>query len=112
MKKVLFYGMTGEKRCFLHVLLNAAQLQEAGVTVKVIFEGVSVQLVGVFEEENNPAYRKVKESGLIAGVCLACSKMMDVFEAVEKSGLPLLSDMNGHAGVLPYVQDGFEVISI
>ena len=112
MKKVLLYGMTGEKRCFQHVLLNAAQLHEAGVTVKLIFEGTSVKLVPVLEEENNPVYRKVKDAGLIAGVCLACSKMMEVFEGVEKSGLPLLSDMSGHAGVLQYVQDGYEVISI
>ena len=112
MKKVLFYGMSGEKRCFMHVLLNVAQLHENGVEVKLIFEGASVKLVPVFEEENNPVYRKIKDAGLIAGVCLACSKMMEVYEAVEKTGLPLLSDMNAHAGVLPYVKEGYEVISI
>ena len=68
MKKVLFYGMSGEKRCFMHVLLNVAQLNENGVEVKLIFEGASVKLVPVFEEENNPVYRKIKDAGLIAGV--------------------------------------------
>lgn len=112
MKKILFYGMSGEKRCFLHVLLNAAQLHENGAEVKVIFEGASVKLAPVFEEERNPVYLKVREAGLIAGVCLACSKMLGALEAVEKTGLPLLSDMNGHAGVLPCVKEGYEVISI
>lgn len=112
MKKFLFYGMTGEKSCFMHVLLNIAQLSEAGHEVKLIFEGASVRLVGVLEEERNPVYLKIKEAGLIAGVCLACSKTLGVFEAVEKSGLPLLSDMSGHAGMLPFAAQGYEIISI
>lgn len=112
MKKILFYGMTGQKSCFLHVLLNAAQLHEAGFEARVIFEGASVALVKVFEEEQNPVYLKVKAAGLIAGVCLACSKTLKVYEEAVNSGLPLLSDMNGHAGMLPFLNTGYEVISI
>ena len=29
MRKVLFYGMTGEKMCFTHILLNALDLSAA-----------------------------------------------------------------------------------
>ena len=36
MKKILFYGMSGEKMCFQHVLLNALDLHEAGGEVKII----------------------------------------------------------------------------
>ena len=112
MKKILFYGMTGEKSCFLHVLLNAAQLHEGGHAVKVIFEGASVKLVKVFEEEKNPVYLKVKAAGLIAGICLACSKTLGVYEDNLASGLPMLSDMNGHAGMKPFLEEGCEAISI
>lgn len=112
MKKILFYGMNGEKSCFLHVLLNAAQLKEAGHEVKLVFEGASVKLVPVFERENNPVYRKVRDGGLIAGVCLACAKTLGVYDAVADSGLPLLSDMSGHAGMKPFIEAGYEVISI
>jgi len=45
MKKVLLYAMTGEKSCFMHVLLNAVQLHEGGAQVRVVFEGASVKLV-------------------------------------------------------------------
>ena len=48
MKKILFYGMTGEKMCFRHILLNALDLSADGEEVKVIFEGASVKLVPVF----------------------------------------------------------------
>ncbi len=67
MKKVLFYGMTGEKSCFMHVLLNAVDLHEAGYTVKVIFEGASVKLPSVFDAEKNPVYLAAKGSRAAGG---------------------------------------------
>lgn len=112
MKKVLFYGMTGEKMCFQHVLMNALDLHQAGYDVKVVFEGASVKLVSKFEEEKNPLYLKAKDAGLLAGICLACSKVMDVYEENLKSGLPMLEDMNGHAGMKPYLEEGYAVVSM
>ena len=112
MKKILLYGMNGEKSCFMHVLLNAAQLHEAGYEVRVIFEGASVKLVPVFEQEQNPVYLKVKAAGLIAGICLACAKTLGVHEAAQASGLPFLSDMSGHAGMKPFLDQGYQAVSI
>lgn len=112
MKKTLFYGMSGEKMCFQHVLMNALDLHGAGGEVKIIFEGASVKLVAQFEEENNPLYNKAKKSGLIAGICLACSKVLDVYEDNLKTNLPMLDDMNGHAGMKKYLEDGYQVISM
>lgn len=112
MKKFLFYGMTGEKMCFQHILLNSLDVFAAGNEVKIIFEGASVKLVSLFEEEGNPVYAKAKDAGLIAGVCLACSKVMGVYENNLKSGLVMLSDMSGHAGMKNYINNGYQVISI
>lgn len=112
MKKILFYGMTGEKMCFMHILMNALDLTSQGLEVRIIFEGASVKLVPALEEEQNPLYLKAKNQGVIAGICLACSKVMGVYEANEKTGLPFLSDMMGHAGMAPYIQAGYEVISL
>lgn len=112
MKKILFYGMTGEKMCFQHILMNALDLHSDGAEVKIIFEGASVKLVAQFEEESNPLYKKAKEAGIIAGICLACSKVLNVYEDNLKSGLPMLEDMNGHAGMKSYLNEGYEVISM
>ncbi len=112
MEKVLFYGMTGEKMCFQHVLMNALDLHKAGYEVKIIFEGASVKLVSAFEEENNPLYLSAKRTGLIAGVCFACSKVLGVYEQNEASGLMMLKDMSGHAGMKRYIEDGYHVVSI
>ena len=110
MKKYLLYAMNGEKMCFLHLLMNALDLHEDGVEVKVVFEGASVKLPPVLEVEENKLYLKAKELGLIAGICLACSSVLGVLEENEKTGLPMLNDMMGHAGVKPFVLDGYEVI--
>ena len=112
MKKVLFYGMTGEKMCFQHILMNGLDLHSNGDEVKIIFEGASVKLVSIFEEENNPLYKKAKEAGIIAGICLACSKVLNVYEENLKSGLVMLDDMSGHAGMKKYLNEDYEIISI
>lgn len=112
MRKFLFYAMTGEKSCLMHVLMNAVDLHAKGHEVKVVFEGRSVGMAPVLFEENNPHFVKARENGLLAGICLACAKMLNVFEAAEKVGLPMLSDMFGHAGIAPFVQEGYEVISM
>ena len=112
MKKILFYAMTGEKMCFQHVLMNALDLHRAGFEVKIIFEGASVKLPSVLKEESTPLFGKALESGLVAGICFACSKVLGVFEANLALGLPMLDDMYGHAGVKPYLEDGYEVLSM
>ena len=112
MKKILFYAMTGEKMCFQHVLMNALDLHKAGFEVKIIFEGASVKLPAVLKEENNPLFGKALDAGLIAGICFACSKVLGVFEANLALGLPMLDDMYGHASMKPYLEDGYEVVSM
>ncbi len=112
MKKILFYGMTGEKMCFQHVLMNALELHDAGLEVKIIFEGASVKLISQFEDEGNPLYNKAKDAKLIAGICLACSKVLGVYEANLKTDLPMLDDMSGHAGMKKYIEDGYDVVSM
>lgn len=108
-KKYLFYPMQGQEMCFMHVLLNAMDLHEAGHEVKIVFEGASVKLPPVFEEKKLPLYLKVKEAGLIAGVCEACARTLGSLEAVLESGLPVLNDMQGHAGLKPFIEEGYEV---
>lgn len=111
-KKVLLYAMTGEKSCFMHVLLNALDLDAGGHEVRVIFEGASVRLPARLSEEKNPGYLQARDRGLIAGICLACSRVMGVLEQNQALGLPMLDDMMGHAGFRRYLEEGWEVVSI
>ena len=112
MNKILFYAMTGEKMCFQHILLNALDLAAAGAEVQIIFEGASVKLPPILAQEANKHYLKALETGLIAGVCLACSHAMGVYDANVALGLPMLNDMTGHAGMRAYIEQGWQVVSI
>ncbi|MDD2522731.1 MAG: hypothetical protein PHW11_07940 [Anaerolineaceae bacterium] len=112
MEKILFYAMNGEKMCFQHVLLNALDLTGAGCQVKIIFEGSSVKLPSVLASEGNKLYQKTLEANLIAGICLACSRALGVYEVNAVLGLPFLDDMMGHAGTRSYIVDGWQVISM
>ncbi len=112
MTKILFYAMNGEKMCFQHVLLNALDLADAGCQVKIVFEGSSVKLPSQLASEGSKLYQKALDANLIAGICLACSRALGVYEANAALGLPLLDDMNGHAGMRKYVADGWQIVSM
>lgn len=111
MEKYLFYVMRGQKMCFVHVLLNALDLAAAGNEVKIILEGESVTLPKILEEEKFGLYLKAKEKNLFAGVCYACSVQLDVLEFNQGLDYPLINDMNGHAGMMAYIDNGYHVVT-
>lgn len=111
MKKYLFYVMRNDKMCFVHVLLNALDLANNGDEVKIVFEGQSVLLPPILAQENNPFYLEALKRGLIAGVCKACSISLGSAKAIEALGLKFLDDMKGHAGLKPFVLDGYIVFN-
>ena len=110
MKKVLFYLMKGEKMCAMHALMNANQIIENGGQAKIIFEGKSVKLPQILDQEGNPLYNKLLGNETIVGVCKACSKMLEVYETNKDLGLKFLDDMDGHAGMSSYIDQGYQVI--
>lgn len=114
MQKLALFAFNGEMTCFVHVLLNARDLAAAGHEVKVIVEGAATALIPQLADPTNPMgdlYSQVKEAGLIAGACRACSVKMKVLEAVEAQGLELLDDMMGHPSMSAYLADGYSIIT-
>ena len=114
MKKVALFVFNGDPMCFIHVLLNALDLDSKGYTAKVVIEGAATKLLPELVKKDNPLHalwEKTKAAGLIAGVCKACAGKMGTLEAAKEQNLDLLDDMNGHPSMSGYLQDGFEVIS-
>ena len=108
------YAFNGELMCFVHVLLNALDMNEKGKQPLVVIEGAAVKLVGELEKESCPfhgPYKKAKAAGLIDGVCKACSAKLGVMEEVKASGLPLLDDMSGHPSMAAYIEKGYTIIT-
>jgi hypothetical protein len=114
MKKVALFAFNGDAMCFIHVLLNALDMNNKGYEVKIIVEGSATKLIPELAKEDNPMYRlyeKAKGLDLIDGACKACSNKMGVLEGVKAEGLRLLDEMSGHPSMARYREEGFEVIT-
>ena len=75
MDKFVIFAFNGNQMCFLHVLLNAIDMENRGMESKIVIEGEAVKLVVEMEESKNPLYLKAKQKGIIAGICKACSEI-------------------------------------
>jgi len=112
MDKFVIFAFKGEQMCFLHVLLNALDMDGKGMESRIVIEGEAVKLVQEMEERKNPLYLKAKEKGLIAGICRACSAKLGVLEYNHTVGLPMLDDMNGHPSMAAFIAQGYQVITL
>jgi hypothetical protein len=114
MEKIALFVFKGDAPCFVHVMLNAIDMLEKGLEVKVILEGESSRVLAEISRPNHPmhaTFEKTKRLGLLAGACKACAHAMGTLDAVANEELALLDDMHGHAGMAAYIQNGFRVIT-
>ena len=114
MKKFALFVFNGDPMCFIHVLLNALEMKEKGFDSKIIIEGSATKLLPGLAKSDNPLHHlweKVKEAGLVDGVCKACANKMGVLDAAKAQDLNLLHEMSGHPSMAQYRDEGFEVIT-
>ncbi len=114
MKKFALFVFNGDPMCFIHVLLNALDMDAKGHEAKIILEGASVKLIPELVKPENPLnglWKKNLEAGLVEGVCKACSGKLGTLDAAKEQGLKLLNDMSGHPGIAAYRDNGFEIIT-
>lgn len=110
----LLVAFKGDMLCFVHVLLNAIDMNARGLEPAIIFEGESVKLVPELEKDDcpfNELYRRAREEKLILGACKACSNKMGVIGKIKASGLPLLDGMTGHPPLGEYMVQGYTVVT-
>jgi hypothetical protein len=115
MNKAAIFAFKGNPICFVHVLLNAIDLHNKGNEVKVILEGEATKLIVELCKAEHPLhslYDKVKILGLIDAVCRACAVKMGTLEEAESQGFRIADGMAGHAGMLPYIEQGYEIITL
>lgn len=112
--KFALFAFNGDPICFVHVMLNAADLREKGHEVRVVLEGSAVTVPRELEKPDAPfagIWKEFKTSGLIDAVCRACSAKLGVTEDVEAVGLPLTGEMKGHPAMSAYIAEGFQIIT-
>ena len=114
MKKFALFVFNGDPVCFVHVLLNALDMDKKGHEAKIVMEGASVKLVPELVKTENPLHKlwvNAREAGLVHGVCKACAGKMGTLSAAEELGLPLLDDVSGHPGMAAFREKDFEIIT-
>jgi len=115
MSKIVIFAFKGDFMRFIHVLLNALDLNEKGIETKIVIEGEATKLISELVSEKSPLYnlfKKVREKNLVAGVCKLCSQKMGTLESPIKEGFTILEDMNRHAGMAPFIKQGYIVITL
>lgn len=112
MKKIVYFAFKGEAMCFMHILLNALDMESKGIEVKIVIEGEAVILVKKMIESKNPLFKKVFDRGLIDCICKACSAKLGVLEYNEKCGITMNGEMSGHPCMSKYVKNGFDIITL
>ena len=114
MGKYALFAFNGEVMCFIHVLLNGLDLKARGQEVKIIIEGAACRLIPELEEAGHPfhqLYTQAREQGLLDGVCKACAQKMGSLDTARTQGLNIREDMSGHAGMAPYILEGYQIIT-
>ena len=115
MNKIAFFAFRNDPMCFIHVILNAFDMNAKDYEVRVVFEGEGTRLPETLGSPDHPLhgpYRKLLDSDLIAGVCRACAAKMEATNAARAQGLELLAEMSGHPAMSKYVDEGYNIITM
>ena len=114
MQKAALFVFNGDPMCFIHVLLNALDMDQQGIEARIVVEGAATALIPDLEKAEHPLnklWQRVKTKNLVEGVCRACATKMNTLSAAEAIGLQPLADMLGHPGMAGYRSKGFEIIT-
>jgi hypothetical protein len=121
-RKLLFVCFSDDECRLTHAMWWAGEAHDAGHEVKILLEGLGTRCLTWLSDPEMKgfaqAFSRVKELGLIAGVCQAASSgcageagKPKPIEAARTLGLVLKNTLNGHAGIAEFLQQGFEVIT-
>jgi len=115
-RKLLLAVFTNEACKRNHAFMYAIDLAQHGHTVSLIIEGEGTQSLLARQGRFGELFEKARELGLIAGLCRTASSSgcgdasLSVSRLAEEAGLPLLDSLDGHAGIAPFVEEGYELV--
>ncbi|MEM9073311.1 MAG: hypothetical protein AAGE52_32700 [Myxococcota bacterium] len=103
-----------------HALTNALVFNEAGHEATILFEGQGVEWLALFEvredkftQHYGARFDQAREAGLLGGACNFCASVrFKVADSAERLGVPLYGEEGEHGSLLPFLEDGFQILSI
>ena len=116
-EKIALVLMAGpEMPCrMIHALLWALDVAGRGGEAKIVLEGEAPQWLTVLSDPSHGRHRlyeKVKGLGLIDAVCKACAVQAQAVEVAAEEGLRLVHDASGHVSLVPYAEDGYQIVTL
>jgi hypothetical protein len=98
-----------------HTLLWALDITARGGDAKIVLEGEAPHWLLALPDPQHgrhQLYRKVKEMALIDAVCKACAVQAQAVEAAAEEGLRLVFDASGHVSLMPYMEEGYRIVTL
>jgi hypothetical protein len=102
----------GDMGRITNALEIAKEFKEHDDEIKIVFDGAGTTWIGKLadpESKMNPLYESVKDK--VMGACSFCAGAFGVKSKVEKAGVKLLDDYDGHPSVRALVEDGYQVMT-
>lgn len=97
-------------------IANALELAKEGKEnadeVKLIFDGAGTRWIPALEDSQHmlhKSYQSVRE--LITGACAFCAVAFEVKAEIEKAGIKLLSEYEGHPSLRKLIVDGYSIVT-
>jgi hypothetical protein len=114
MSATALFVFNGDPMCFIHVLLNALDMDRRGERVRIVMEGAATALVAELDRDTHPLnnlWQQARHKGLVAGVCKACASKLGTAPAAAAQQLPLLDDMKGHPSMASFRDAGYAILT-
>lgn len=110
--KYLFLATDDNKMQLYHLLLNAVNFKNKGHDVTVVLECASPKLlIGISDGSiKMPVFDEAMKLEIINHACKACSTAFSATDAAKALGVPLKGDLSGHSNLLPFAEDGYQII--
>jgi hypothetical protein len=108
-RHIVIFVSSGDPICFEHAIMKTCEFADNGNEVVMVIEGPAVVRIGEYSEKGNlysESFARMKNEGLIAGICKDCAERHGVLEEAKKQGLPLVT---GHPNLKNYRERGFEI---
>lgn len=96
----------------VNALEAAKEFKEAGDDVRIVFDGAGTKWIPALASPDHKIhglYRAVGDK--VAGVCAFCAGAFGAKAGVEATGVPLVSEYDGHPSFRKLVAGGYQVLN-
>ncbi|WP_411825533.1 hypothetical protein [Luteolibacter sp. AS25] len=95
----------------VNALTGALEYKDSGQDVQIIFDGAGTQAAAAFADPDhkfNNLFEQVRH--FVRGACKHCSNAFEVTEKIEKGGIPLIDEFQGHPSFRNLLGEDFDIL--